>query len=67
MFLTERVVFFSRRCAPQIRLTGHAKEGYGLSWNHLTEGQLLSASDDTTIRLWDVTQAKAKYVRDSLY
>jgi len=40
--------------SPDLILTGHTKEGYGLSWNVLKEGQLLSCSDDKTICLWDV-------------
>lgn len=31
---------------PDIRLSGHKKEGYGLSWNPRIEGRLLSSSDD---------------------
>ena len=42
-------------CRPQLRLTGHTKEGYGLSWNTNVAGHLLSASDDTTVCLWDVS------------
>jgi len=44
-------------CKPDIRLTGHTKEGYGLSWNINTKGLLLSASEDTTICEWDICQA----------
>ena len=33
-------------CRPDIRLKGHTKEGYGLSWNPNLNGNLLSASDD---------------------
>lgn len=33
-------------CNPDLRLKGHHKEGYGLSWNPLVNGHLLSASDD---------------------
>ena len=47
-------------CKPQIRLTGHSKEGYGLSWSPHKEGTLLSASEDTTVRLWDITQYNKK-------
>ena len=36
------------------RLRGHQKEGYGLSWNPSVNGNLLSASDDHTICLWDI-------------
>eukprot|EP00730_Choanoeca_flexa_P011770 TRINITY_DN2796_c0_g1_i1.p1 TRINITY_DN2796_c0_g1~~TRINITY_DN2796_c0_g1_i1.p1 ORF type:complete len:416 (+),score=93.38 TRINITY_DN2796_c0_g1_i1:22-1269(+) len=43
----------------QLKLTGHTKEGYGLSWNSKKKGELLSASDDSTICLWDVDSADA--------
>jgi hypothetical protein len=33
-------------CHPELRLKGHQKEGYGLSWNPNVNGNLLSASDD---------------------
>ncbi|KAH7728702.1 hypothetical protein AAVH_04013 [Aphelenchoides avenae] len=46
-------------CKPQLRLRGHTKEGYGLSWNPNTSGHLLSASDDTTVCLWDIQAAPA--------
>ena len=39
---------------PFLRLRGHQKEGYGLSWNPNLNGYLLSASDDHTICLWDI-------------
>nr|VZI23069.1 unnamed protein product [Spirometra erinaceieuropaei] len=35
--------------------SGHQKEGYGLSWNATHHGHLLSASDDQTICLWDIS------------
>lgn len=38
----------------KLRLRGHQKEGYGLSWNPNLNGHLLSASDDHTICLWDI-------------
>ncbi|KAF0291319.1 Histone-binding protein RBBP4 [Amphibalanus amphitrite] len=41
-------------CSPDLRLRGHQKEGYGLSWNPSVNGNLLSASDDHTICLWDI-------------
>ncbi|KAJ6630491.1 Chromatin assembly factor 1 p55 subunit [Pseudolycoriella hygida] len=41
-------------CHPDLRLRGHQKEGYGLSWNRNVNGYLLSASNDHTICLWDV-------------
>ena len=36
----------SGECNPDLRLRGHQKEGYGLSWNSNLSGHLLSASDD---------------------
>uniref|UniRef100_A0A8C6R6X8 Histone-binding protein RBBP4-like N-terminal domain-containing protein n=1 Tax=Nannospalax galili TaxID=1026970 RepID=A0A8C6R6X8_NANGA len=45
----------SGECNPDSHLHGHQKEGYGLSWNPNLSGHLLSASDDHTICLWDIT------------
>ena len=45
------------KCNPDLRLKGHTKEGYGLSWSPNNEGHLLSASDDSTICLWNVDAA----------
>lgn len=45
------------RCNPDLRLTGHKTEGYGLSWSPHKEGHLLSGSDDAQICLWDVSAA----------
>ncbi|KAK9363136.1 WD40-repeat-containing domain protein [Lipomyces starkeyi] len=41
-------------CRPEIRLVGHTKEGYGLSWNLHKHGNLLTGSEDTTVALWDI-------------
>jgi histone-binding protein RBBP4 len=41
---------------PQLKLSGHTKEGYGLSWNPLEEGHLLSGADDQNIFIWDITK-----------
>ncbi|KAK9480954.1 WD40-repeat-containing domain protein [Lipomyces japonicus] len=41
-------------CRPEIRLVGHSKEGYGLSWNPRKQGHLLTGSEDTTVALWDI-------------
>lgn len=41
-------------CNPELRLRGHNTEGYGLSWNKLKAGHLLSGSDDAQICLWDI-------------
>ncbi|KAM7534730.1 hypothetical protein Aperf_G00000115908 [Anoplocephala perfoliata] len=42
-------------CEPELRLRGHQKEGYGLSWNPRLNGYLLSASDDYTVCMWDIS------------
>lgn len=39
---------------PDITLRGQTKEGYGIAWNPLRQGQILSASEDTTVCLWDI-------------
>ncbi|KAM7134967.1 LOW QUALITY PROTEIN: histone-binding protein RBBP4-like [Molossus nigricans] len=45
----------SGECNPNLCLRGHQKEGYELSWNPNLSGHLLSASDDRTICLWDIS------------
>ncbi|GKE48293.1 WD40 repeat-containing protein MSI2-like protein, partial [Tanacetum coccineum] len=42
-------------CVPDVRLRGHDKEGYGLSWNPFKEGYLLNGSNDCKICLWDLS------------
>lgn len=44
-------------CRPLLRLHGHSKQGYGLSWNPNLAGHLLSASEDNTVCLWDISAA----------
>jgi hypothetical protein len=39
-------------CSPDLKLVGHAKEGYGMSWHPTKAGILLTASEDTTIHSW---------------
>jgi histone-binding protein RBBP4 len=50
---------------PQIELYGHEREGYGLSWSpHKdTAGHIATASEDATVRLWDVTKASKTNTR----
>lgn len=52
----------SGECNPDLRLRGHQKEGYGLSWNSNLSGHLLSASDDhvktTSFPLFKKNQTK---------
>jgi WD40 repeat protein len=42
------------QCSPDLVLTGHRTEGYGLAWNPQAPGLLLSGSDDAQICLWDI-------------
>lgn len=39
---------------PEIVLTGHTKEGYGLSWNPNVEGLLVSGSDDMNVSSFNI-------------
>jgi histone-binding protein RBBP4 len=41
---------------PDLRLTGHRAEGYGLCWNRQRKGWLLSSDNDGAVCVWDVTQ-----------
>lgn len=50
----EGLVGQSAEACPELRLRGHKKEGYGLSWNPNNAGHLLSASDDQTVCLWNI-------------
>lgn len=43
---------------PELRLTGHTKLGFGLSWSEKREGHLISGSDDHKICMWDINSAK---------
>lgn len=52
------------KCDPDLRLLGHTKEGYGLSWNPHIRGHLVSGSDDKVICLWDL--ASASKIKQSL-
>lgn len=54
-------------CEPDVRLRGHDKEGYGLSWNPFREGYLLSGSNDCKICLWDVSRMPDNKVLDAQY
>lgn len=42
------------KCTPQLRLHGHKKEGYGVSWNTRQQGMLVSGAEDKTICTWDI-------------
>ncbi|KAJ9076909.1 Histone acetyltransferase type B subunit 2 [Entomophthora muscae] len=43
------------KCRPEIELQGHLKEGFGLSWSPMSEGNLLTASADKTICHWNIS------------
>jgi histone-binding protein RBBP4 len=40
-----------------MELVGHGDEGFGLSWSPHNDGHLASASQDGTVKLWDVVHA----------
>lgn len=41
-------------CDPDVVLKGHTMEGYGLAWNTVNAGWLISSADDCRICMWDV-------------
>lgn len=41
---------------PDLKLLGHKREGFGLAWNPVKGGLLLSGSDDNLVCVWDVNQ-----------
>jgi len=44
------------KCEPNMRLTGHKKDGYGLAWSTTKQGYLASGSDDSLVCVWDITK-----------
>jgi WD40 repeat protein len=48
------------RCSPQLRLRGHKKEGYGLSWSARDHGKLVSGAEDRLICTWDIQDTNVK-------
>jgi histone-binding protein RBBP4 len=44
-------------CSPDLRLTGHTSEGYGLAWSPNADGNLLSGADDSSICFWDTSSS----------
>ncbi|KAJ0009991.1 hypothetical protein Pint_34303 [Pistacia integerrima] len=54
-------------CEPDLKLRGHDKEGYGLSWSPFKEGYLVSGSHDHKICLWDVSALGPDKVLDALH
>ncbi|KAE8703158.1 WD-40 repeat-containing protein MSI1 [Hibiscus syriacus] len=54
-------------CVADLRLRGHDKEGYGLSWSPFKEGYLLSGSQDHKICLWDLSAWPQDTVLDATH
>ncbi|CAN8271324.1 unnamed protein product [Cochlearia groenlandica] len=54
-------------CDPDLRLVGHDKEGYGLSWSPFKEGYLLSGSQDQKICLWDISAKPQDKVLNAMF
>ncbi|XP_073030033.1 WD-40 repeat-containing protein MSI2-like [Primulina eburnea] len=52
---------------PDLRLKGHEKEGYGLSFSPSKEGYLLSGSNDCKICLWDISAMPQDKVLEAKY
>lgn len=48
------------KCASDLTLKGHSKEGYGLAWSPMASGLLLSGSDDGLVCLWDINAGSEK-------
>jgi histone-binding protein RBBP4 len=48
------------KCSPQLRLRGHKKEGYGLSWSVRDQGKLISGAEDKLICSWDIQDPAVK-------
>lgn len=48
---------------PQIILRGHSKEGFGLNWSPILEGNLATASEDCTVCVFDIKG----FTQDSRY
>ncbi|WPB06510.1 uncharacterized protein RHO25_011167 [Cercospora beticola] len=41
---------------PQAILKGHTGEGFAVEWSPFTEGELISGSEDKTVRLWNLAR-----------
>ncbi|EEB07351.1 CAF assembly factor complex subunit C [Schizosaccharomyces japonicus yFS275] len=52
---TKHTLVPGSECSPNIHfLNGHTEEGYGLAWNRLREGLLLTAANDGKVCEWDM-------------
>lgn len=56
-----------RSCNPDLRLKGHEKEGYGLSWSPFKQGYLVSGSNDCKVCLWDVSASAEDKVLSAMH
>ncbi|KAF2302070.1 hypothetical protein GH714_032306 [Hevea brasiliensis] len=54
-------------CDPDLRLRGHDKEGYGLSWSPFKQGYLVSGSHDHKICLWDLSATALDKALDAMH
>jgi len=50
----------NRNIIPDLKLVGQKEEGYGIEWNSNAEGEVLSASFDHTVALWDISGNSSK-------
>lgn len=51
------------RCNPRYRLKHHTKECWGLAWSHEDANRLVSASEDSTVALWDVASNESSPIQ----
>ena len=47
---------------PDMKLKDHDQEGYGLAWNPIKKGLLLSGSDDQKACIWDITEQPSNQI-----
>ena len=48
-----------------MRLVGHSQEGFGLSWNPISQSLLASGHSDKRICIWDIEKSKVENNRIS--
>ncbi|KAF2208630.1 hypothetical protein CERZMDRAFT_70850 [Cercospora zeae-maydis SCOH1-5] len=46
----------TKEIKPQAILKGHTGEGFAVEWSPFTEGELISGSEDKTVRLWNLSR-----------
>jgi histone-binding protein RBBP4 len=49
------------KVGPQLRCTGHTKEGFGLDWSIVEPGYLASGADDQLVCVWNTSSTNEAY------